>query len=128
MIGRGSLATSRTGETLSVGSTHHTLQNRNEEITGCSKIDRDRFINYPNALVSITDNLASTSLPAGESFTNLMSATYGQVIRGVAFVPTTQPADALPEVPWQPILPITAMVVGGGFFAGHRRLRVRASI
>ncbi len=83
----------------------------------------------PNALVSITDNLAATSLPVGESFSTLMAPTYGQVIRGVAFVPTTQPADALPEAPWVPLLPIAAAAaVGGGFFAWHRRLRLRSSI
>jgi hypothetical protein len=82
----------------------------------------------PNALVSITDNLAATSLPSGETFTSLMAPTYGQVIRGVAFVPTTQPGDALPEAPWLPLLPIVAAVVGGGFFVWHRRLRGRASI
>ena len=82
----------------------------------------------PNALVSITDNLAATSLPASENFNTLMTPTYGQVIRGVALVPTTQPGSALPEVPWQPLLPIAAAAVGGGFFAWHRRLRLRASI
>ena len=81
----------------------------------------------PNALVSITDNLAATTLPATESFTNLMAPTYGQVIRGVALVPVTQPADALPEAPWVPILPIAAAALGGGFFVWHRRLRLRTS-
>ena len=80
----------------------------------------------PNALVSITDNLAATSLPTSESFSTLMAPTYGQVIRGVAFVPTTQPANALPEAPWLPLLPIAAAAVGGGFFVWHRRLRLRA--
>ena len=77
----------------------------------------------PNALVSITDNLAATSLPAGESFTTLMAPTYGQVVRGVAFVPTTQPTDALPEAPWVPAIPIAGAVLGGLAFAWHRRLR-----
>ena len=81
----------------------------------------------PNALVSITDNLGATALPTSESFTSLMAPTYGQVIRGVAFVPTTQPADALPEAPWLPLLPIAAAAVGGGFFVWHRRLRGRAA-
>jgi hypothetical protein len=82
----------------------------------------------PNALVSITDNLAATSLPSSESFNTLMAPTYGQVIRGVAFVPTTQPADALPEAPWLPALPIVAAVIGGGFFVWHRRQRLRTAI
>ena len=59
----------------------------------------------PNALVSITDNLAATSLPSGENFQTLMAPTNKQVIRGVSFVPVTGPANALPEVPWQPAHP-----------------------
>ncbi len=82
----------------------------------------------PNALVSITDNLAATSLPTTESFTTLMSPTSGQVIRGVAFVPTTQPADALPEVPWQPAIPIAGAVMGGLVYVWHRRLRLRSAV
>ena len=81
----------------------------------------------PNALVSITDNLAATSLPTTESFTTLMAPTYGQVIRGVAFVPTTQPADALPEAPWLPAIPIAGAVVGGLVYVWHRRLRLRSA-
>ncbi len=80
----------------------------------------------PNALVSITDTLAATSLPTTEGFTTLMSPTSGQVIRGVAFVPTTQPADALPEVPWQPAIPIAGAAMGGVVYVWHRRLRLRS--
>ena len=40
----------------------------------------------PNQLVSITDNLAATTLPA-ESFTVIETAVYGDVLRGVAYVP-----------------------------------------
>ncbi len=45
----------------------------------------------PNLLVTITDNLANTSAAAaaGESFQVLMGPTYGEVIRGVAFTPST---------------------------------------
>jgi hypothetical protein len=43
----------------------------------------------PNKLVSITDSLAATTLPAGESFTTLKVAGYGEVLRGVAVVPPT---------------------------------------
>ena len=82
----------------------------------------------PNALVSITDNLAATSLPASENFSTLMAPTNGQVIRGVAFVPVTQPSGALPEFPWQPIVPIAAAALAGGFFFWHRRLRTPASV
>jgi len=41
----------------------------------------------PNKLVAITDNLAATTLPAGESFTTLRSAGNLEVLRGVAFTP-----------------------------------------
>lgn len=40
----------------------------------------------PNQLVSITDNLAATSLPS-ESFTVVETAAYGDALRGVARVP-----------------------------------------
>ncbi len=81
----------------------------------------------PNALMSITDTLADTtaSQASGESFSTVMAPTYGQVIRGVAFAPTTAPDPNLPEAPWLPILPISAAVVGTGVFFWHRRLRYR---
>jgi len=41
----------------------------------------------PNQLVSITDNLAATSLPPSESFTVVETAAYGDALRGVAYVP-----------------------------------------
>jgi hypothetical protein len=82
----------------------------------------------PNALVSITDNVGATTLPSGESFSTVMSPTSGQVIRGVSFVPVTQPGDALPEVPWLPAMPIVGALVGGGFFVWHRRFRTASSM
>ena len=53
----------------------------------------------PNKLVKITDKLAATSLPAGESFTTIDAARFGEVLRGVSFTPGTdvtrfQEADA----------------------------------
>jgi len=41
----------------------------------------------PNKLVVITDQLSATGLtpPAGESFTTLRTAAYGEVLRGVSF-------------------------------------------
>jgi hypothetical protein len=39
----------------------------------------------------------------------------------VAFVPVTQPGDALPETPWLPALPLVALAVGGGAVLLHRR-------
>jgi hypothetical protein len=43
----------------------------------------------PNKLVMITDNLAATSLPGGESFTTLRTARFAEVLRGVSFTPGT---------------------------------------
>jgi hypothetical protein len=43
----------------------------------------------PNQLVMIKDNLAATSLPAGESFTAIRTARFGEVLRGVSFTPGT---------------------------------------
>jgi hypothetical protein len=43
----------------------------------------------PNKLVTITDNLAATSLPAGESFNTLRTARFAEVLRGVSFTPGT---------------------------------------
>ena len=43
----------------------------------------------PNQLVMIADNLAATSLPAGESFTAIRTARFGEVLRGVSFTPGT---------------------------------------
>jgi hypothetical protein len=41
----------------------------------------------PNKVVTITDNLAATTAPAGESFSTLRTASAGDVYRGVAFTP-----------------------------------------
>ena len=38
----------------------------------------------PNQLVSITDPVAATTLPAGEAFTVINTAAFGNVLRGVA--------------------------------------------
>ncbi|MFY9887635.1 MAG: hypothetical protein WAK71_04935, partial [Streptosporangiaceae bacterium] len=48
----------------------------------------------PNKLVAITDPLAATAAAAGEQFVTVRSADYGQVLRGVAFTPGSQPARA----------------------------------
>ena len=70
----------------------------------------------PNALVSITDNLAATSLPGERELQHADDAHVraGDPGRGVR---ADHPAggNALPEAPWLPILPIAAAaVVGGG--------------
>ena len=38
----------------------------------------------PNQLVSITDPVAATTMPSGESFSVINTAAYGNVLRGVA--------------------------------------------
>jgi hypothetical protein len=43
----------------------------------------------PNKLVTITDKLAATTLPPGESFKTLRTAKSGEVLRGVSFAPRT---------------------------------------
>jgi hypothetical protein len=45
----------------------------------------------PNQLVMIRDNLAATSLPAGEAFTTVRTARFGEVLRGISFTPGTDP-------------------------------------
>jgi hypothetical protein len=44
----------------------------------------------PNKLVSITDKLGATALPASESFSTVVPAAYDQVVRGVSFTPGTR--------------------------------------
>ena len=43
----------------------------------------------PNQLVMITDRLAATTAPAGESFALIRTARFGEVLRGVSFTPGT---------------------------------------
>jgi hypothetical protein len=40
--------------------------------------------------VSVTDNLAATTLPTAESFSTVVGPTWGQVVRGVSFTPGTK--------------------------------------
>jgi hypothetical protein len=44
----------------------------------------------PNALVSVTDKLAATSLPSSDTFSTVLAPTYAQVVRGVSFTPDTK--------------------------------------
>jgi len=85
----------------------------------------------PNALVSITDNLAATTQPSGEQFNTVMAPTWGQVIRGVSFTPQTQQlpnGGVTPEVPLPLLLPIAGLGVGGGaYMVQRRRNRARAA-
>jgi hypothetical protein len=82
----------------------------------------------PNQVVAITDSLAATTLPSTESFSQVLAPTDGVVYRGVAFTPTTEVPDVLPEVPWVPLIPISVGVIGGGFVWLRRRWQVGAGL
>jgi hypothetical protein len=43
----------------------------------------------PNRLVRVTDKLAATTLPAGESFITARTAAFGEALRGISFTPGT---------------------------------------
>jgi hypothetical protein len=43
----------------------------------------------PNRLVTITDKIAATALPANESFSTVRTAKSGEVLRGISFTPGT---------------------------------------
>ena len=45
----------------------------------------------PDKLVVITDNLKATTLPTGEKFFTLRTASFGEVLRGVSFTPAADP-------------------------------------
>ena len=53
----------------------------------------------PNKLVAITDTLSATgpTPPAGESFTTIITAGNGEVLRGVSFAPGTSVTDHPPQ-------------------------------
>lgn len=69
--------------TVTIYATTSTMSD--EAVTGDQGAD-------PNKLVTITDNLAFTTSAqaAGESFTDVQTAAYGQVLRGVALVEARQ--------------------------------------
>lgn len=43
----------------------------------------------PNKLVAIKDIVSATTLPAGENFSTIQTAAFGEVLRGVSFTPGT---------------------------------------
>ena len=82
----------------------------------------------PNQVVAITDSLAATgpTAPSGETFSQVLAPTDGVVYRGVSFTPTGVP-NALPEVPWVPLIPAVAGVIVGGYLWLRRRKAVVVS-
>lgn len=46
----------------------------------------------PNKLVVISDTIATTMLPASETFSTVQTAGFGEVLRGVSFTPETSVA------------------------------------
>ena len=70
----------------------------------------------PNKLVAITDVLADTNASdvTAESFANLQTANYGQVLRGVTFTP-----QAVPEPSTWALLGLSALA--GLFFVRNRK-------
>jgi hypothetical protein len=44
----------------------------------------------PNEVVSITDKLSATTLPANEAFSVMQAPVYGSVYRGVVYVPAAK--------------------------------------
>jgi phosphodiesterase/alkaline phosphatase D-like protein len=73
----------------------------------------------PNKLVAITDTLADTTAPSGETFTTLKTAGYGEVLRGVSFTPNPTLDHYTATINWGDGSPTTTGMVSlsGGTFS-----------
>jgi phosphodiesterase/alkaline phosphatase D-like protein len=74
----------------------------------------------PNKLVAITDNLSLTTAAqaAGESFTTLKTARYGEILRGVSFTPNPTLDHYTASINWgdgTPATPGTVSLAGSTF-------------
>jgi uncharacterized protein (TIGR03437 family) len=80
----------------------------------------------PNQLVSITDTIAATTLPASESFTTLRTAVAGEVLRGISFAPSA-PIANVPLILSAASPSVTSLAQGGLAFAMGQHLAPEAN-
>jgi hypothetical protein len=74
-------------------------------------------------LYGITDLLAATTRPVGETFTKLVASPVNSVFRGIAFAPTAA-ASAVPEPANWAMLIVGFGLIGGSMRSANRRVRV----
>jgi len=75
----------------------------------------------PNQLVSISDSIAATTLPAAESFTVLRTAVAGEVLRGISLAPSA-PIGSVPLILSAASPSVTSLAQGGLAFAMGQNL------
>ena len=73
----------------------------------------------PNQLVVVNDVLANTSPSVGatENFTVLLTAQFGEVLRGVSFTPQVPQVYGEPAMPWQALVVLALVLAAGGYLA-----------
>jgi len=76
----------------------------------------------PNKLVSITDTLSATTAPASETFTTLRTAVAGEVLRGIAFAPSSTTMANVPLILSAASPSVTSLAQGGVAFAMGQNL------
>jgi uncharacterized protein (TIGR03437 family) len=80
----------------------------------------------PNKLVSITDTLANTTAAATETFTTLRTAVAGEVLRGIAWAPSSTSMANVPLILSAASPSVTAVAQGGLAFAMGQNLAPEA--
>jgi uncharacterized protein (TIGR03437 family) len=81
----------------------------------------------PNKLVSITDTLSATTAPATATFTTLRTAVAGEVLRGVAFAPSSTSVPSVPLILSAASPSVAAIAPGGLAFALGQNLAPEAN-
>jgi uncharacterized protein (TIGR03437 family) len=76
----------------------------------------------PNKLVSITDTLSATTLPASETFTTLRTAVAGEVLRGIALAPSSTTMPNVPLIESAASSSVATIAQGGLAFAMGQNL------